>query len=81
MYLATININGFEYDANVEYTYIDACKGSRNEYGAPVEPDESASIEINSIKLMDGDTAYSIDLPESVKEGIEDEIMEEINAS
>ena len=49
-------VEGISFE--VDYKITPACRGSRDSYGVPLEPDEPAEIEIQSIEL----------LPESYKE-------------
>jgi len=51
MHETTIEIDGNEYDIKCHYEYFRECKGSRNEYGVPMEPDDPAHAEINVIEL------------------------------
>ena len=45
----TITIDDDDVDVEVEYIYHRAYRGGRDSYGAPTEPDEPESVEINSI--------------------------------
>ncbi len=76
MHTTIIKINGFEYEAEIGYDYTPGCKGS-TENGVPMEPDEGPTVEINSIKLIEPGNSFGIDLPEAVREEIEDEILAE----
>ena len=49
MTTATITLYGIELE--VEFTYHKGCRGLRDKYGAPLEPDEEASIELASVGL------------------------------
>ncbi len=52
------NINGddveFEINLTIDLTYIPACRGHRDRYGCPEEPDEPAGFEITSCSDADG---------------------------
>lgn len=69
-----LEINGHEVDITFDYEFIAAAKGSTNEYGVPIEPDEPASVEITSIKI--GDSV--IELPEELMNELEEELLEGI---
>lgn len=42
-----------ELELDIEYEYTPLCKGSRNEYGVPMEPDSPEDMEITAIMLGD----------------------------
>lgn len=64
-----------EIPVTVEYTYYPPCRGHRDRYGAPEEPDEPASVEIGSVLDAKGNELwYSLD--EKQLKSIEDEIWE-----
>lgn len=70
-----LTIDGYEFEATVDYTYYPPCRGARERgTGVPLEPDDPAVVEINSIKIDD----IPYDLPEQVEEAIRDTILEEI---
>ena len=81
MHDTIITINGYEYDARVDYEFHKEEKGGRNEYGFPTEPDYPAHVEITRTKLnysIKGKPNFVvIDLPEQVLSEIEEEILEE----
>lgn len=39
-----------EISVTVEFSYSSGCRGARDRYGAPLEPDDDAEIEIQSVK-------------------------------
>ena len=57
----TDNDNYFELLVDVYYEYNPACKGYRDEYGLPLEPDTPESIEIESIEYNGKDLMHYID--------------------
>ena len=75
-YETTIDINNYEFDCIVDYTFIPACRGSRNEYGVPVEPDEPAGIEMGQVWIFDGQWNI-VDIPEEAMTDTLNEILEE----
>ena len=46
--------DGKETGLVANYTYYPPCKGGRNEYGVPVEPDWDAEIDILNIRTAHG---------------------------
>ena len=75
-YATTIEINGYEFDCIVDYEYIRGSKGSRNEYGVPMEPDEQPYIEMGEVWIFDGQWNI-VDIPEKAMKDTLDEILEE----
>ena len=75
-YETTIKINGYEYDCIVDYEYIKGCRGSRNEYGVPMEPDEQPHIEMGEVWLFDGQWNI-VDIPEQAMTDTLNEILAE----
>ncbi len=73
MTTATITLYGIELE--VEFTYHKGCRGLRDKYGAPLEPDEEASIELESVGLAD---YPKVDILPLLFQDICDEIEEEI---
>jgi len=74
-YKTTIEINGYELDCIVDYTFIPLCRGGRGDYGQKTEPDEPAHIEMDAVYIKDG--AWNlVDIPESAMTNILDEILE-----
>ena len=73
-----IEIDGVEYLIEAVFDYFPAYKGSRNEYGVPMEPDGGAVAEISSIRLRDGDIWMSLELPDAVIKQLEEKILEEM---
>lgn len=61
-----------EINIEVSYNYYRACRGYRDKYGAPEEPDEPAYIEIGAvINLADGsEVELTDDEIEKLKEKI-----------
>lgn len=49
---ATIQIN--ETRLSVAYDYTPECKGSRDRWGQPVEPDTPAELEITNLEIESG---------------------------
>ena len=74
-YATTIEINGWEFDCIVDYKYIRGSRGSRNEYGVPMEPDEQPYIEMNEVWIFDGQWNI-VDIPEKAMKDTLDEILE-----
>ena len=75
-YETTIEINGYEYDCIVDYEIEKGCKGSRNEYGAPVEPDTHTVVNMGEVWLFDGQWNI-VDIPEQCMTDTLNEILEE----
>jgi len=81
MITTTLTIENVELE--IEYTYFKGCKGSRDSFmgkagaGPQLEPDEPASIEIESIKVKDIDI-YEL-LSKSIIEKVEEEVTELIS--
>jgi len=69
-----LHIQGFEYEARADHTYIPANAG-KMAFGEKMEPDEPAHVEIYSIEYLD-DEYKQIDLPEEVVREIAKEIKE-----
>lgn len=61
-------------NVEVSYTLFRACRGHRDKYGCPEEPDEPASIEIESAKNLSSDE--EIELTESEQDKIKEEIWD-----
>lgn len=45
----TVILNGEEVE--VEFSYYPACRGQRDRYGVPLEPDEPEDIEIEIVSI------------------------------
>lgn len=75
-YRATININGYEFDAIVDYEIDPACKGGTGDFGMKTEPDSPATISIGEVYIFDGKWVM-IEVPESSMADILAEILEE----
>ena len=83
--ITEIEIDGkfFEdLEAVVEYTYTKAERGSRDSYGAQLEPDYPAEIELDEvIVIIDGEELDITDkLPKDVKETLIEEAFEDYEA-
>lgn len=67
-----------EVDVIVHYDDVPACKGSRDSYGVPQEPDEPAHIEINKCISVIGNcgivpsVAQQRDIIEQIAEHLDD---------
>lgn len=59
----------------VDFFYYPACRGHRDKYGAPEEPDEDASIELDTVKTESGDDITSMLSVDQIA-GIEAAVME-----
>ncbi len=71
----TIDINGYEFDCIVDYEITPACGGGRGDFGMKTEPDEPASIALDSVWILDGKWTLT-DIPVLAMTDILDEIME-----
>ena len=65
-----------EIEIEVEYSYYGACRGHRDKYGAPEEPDEPAHIEIEFV--VQKGSKVPINLTDEELDKLEQEIMENI---
>jgi len=74
-YETEIEINGYPFEAIVDYEITPACKGGTGDFGMKTEPDESASISMGAVYIKDG-TWNLVDIPESAMKGVLDEILE-----
>ena len=72
-----IDIMGRDYFAEVLYEYTEACRGSRNEYGVPMEPDWPESVDVLKVTINEGDEKIIIDLPSVAMTDIADKILED----
>lgn len=53
-YYTTIEeLFGVEYEIEIGYSCTPFRKGAKDSYGVPIEPDEPAGIEIESVKAYD----------------------------
>lgn len=68
-----------ERDIEVEYNIIPASKGSRDSYGVPMEPDESADIEI--LQVRDAKTRCTFELTTEQEDKLKEEIAEDLSAA
>ena len=81
------NLNGndveCEVEVEVEYTYHRARRGARDSLcgkrgaGPPLEPDEPAEIEIDSV--TDATSGAEVELTEAERDRITDEIIEKLS--
>ncbi len=81
-YKTTININGYEYDAVINYSHFPFMQAAMDG-GLAIEPPEPATVEIISVSMAtEPDTLKpiykSVWLPTAVLEEIEHEILEEL---
>ena len=76
-YLTIMEINCYDVEAVIDYTFIPASRGSTGDYGVQVEPNEPAHIEFSSCQIKDGNGWYFVDLPEIVFTDILEEILVE----
>ena len=67
-------VRGIEME--VEYEYIKACRGARDSYGVPLEPDEPEDIEIETVSIGGEDVTAM--LKEEVFAEIVDAITKEL---
>lgn len=74
-YETTIEINGYEFPCIVDFEFIPACRGSRDDYGMQVEPDEPASVEMGEVWIFD-EIWQIVDIPEKAMKDVLDEILE-----
>ena len=65
-------------EVEVEYDATPPCRGARNEYGVPMEPDTPAEVDINSVKVGPHDVMNYID--EGTLGEIRDACFEDANA-
>lgn len=80
----SVNSNDVEVEVSIDiqYTYYRACRGARDSCGGirgagpPLEPDEPASIEIDSV--VEHDMGTDIELTDSETEKFTEEIMESL---
>lgn len=68
-----------EIEVTVEYKHHKAYRGYRNSFGAPEEPDEPASIEIEEVFI--GDKAISTFLSEEQLSNLQEEAEEDYRTS
>ena len=74
---------GCEVEIEVEYTYHRARRGARDSLcgkrgaGPPLEPDEPAEIEIDSV--TDATSGAEVELTEAERDRITDEIIEKLS--
>lgn len=67
-------VRGIEME--VEYEYIRACRGARDSYGVPLEPDEPEDVEIETVSIG-GEDVTAI-LKEEIFAEIVDAITDEL---
>lgn len=75
-YETVIEINGYEFDCIVDYEIEKGCKGSRNEYGVPMEPDTQTVVNMGEVWIFDGSWQI-VDIPEQAMTDTLAEILEE----
>lgn len=63
-----------ELAIEVDYDFYGASRGARDRYGAPLEPDEDATVEITEVRDSNGN---KLELCNEDLEKIETEIMQE----
>lgn len=66
-----------EVEVSVSYEYYKGGRGARGDYGVPMEPDEPANVHILSVTNVD--TGEEIDLDNSDRHHLEDEILADIS--
>ena len=74
-YATSIEINGYEFDCIIDYTFVPLCRGGRGDFGVQTEPDDPAHIEMDAVYIKDG-TWQLIDIPEIAFTEILEEILE-----
>ena len=73
-YEASIEINGYEYDAIYQYEYIRGCKGGTGDFGMKAEPDAEPEVNIYKVLIMD-DTWHEVYIPDEALTDIQTEIL------
>jgi len=76
-YETSITIEGYEFDAVIQYKFIPFERGEKGDYGQLTSPNVPAHIEIEGIKLKEGQFWREYDLPEQALTDILDEILAE----
>ena len=71
----TIERDGEEIEVEVEYDFYRASRGARDSYGAQLEPDEGASVEITS--TVNTETGQEIELTDSETEKAIEQALDE----
>lgn len=66
-----------ETELDVTYTFYAACRGKRDEYGVPLEPDEPAQLFIESVTVTATGEAFT--LTEEERNRLEDHISEQLH--
>lgn len=66
-------INDTELAVKVSYIFYSGCCGSRDRFGAPLEPDDEPELEIRHCERIDTRDEIWNDLPEKIKARIFDE--------
>ena len=51
--LATLIVNDKEIEVEVNFNYYAGCRGARDAYGQPLEPDDPEDVEILSVLDLD----------------------------
>ena len=75
-----ITIDDIKVDVEVEYTAYPASRGHRDKHGAPEEPDEPATIEIESVIDVTDDVGNLLpSLSKAQVEKLEEEIGESLS--
>lgn len=70
----TIPFNGEELE--VDFDYQKPCRGARDSYGVPLEPDDPEAVEINTVMFKGVDITF---LLESRFDEIEEKVFEVLN--
>lgn len=68
-----------EFAVVIEFDYHAGCRGHRDKYGAPEEPDEDAWVEITSVKIGTGE--HAMDVMQWLEQEQVDELAAEIQQS
>jgi len=75
-YETTIEINGYEFDAVIQYLLIPFEAGEKGDFGMLASPNIPAHIEVQGVKLKEGQFWSEYDLPEECLTDILEEILE-----
>lgn len=71
-----VSVRGIEMD--VEYEYTKACRGARDSYGVPLEPDEPEDIEVETVSIGGEDVTAMLkkEVFAEIVDAITDELKE-----
>lgn len=76
-YETTIEINGYEFEAVIQYKFIPFEAGEKGDFGQLASPNVPAHIELEGIKIKEGQFWGEYDIPEEAMTDILNEILEE----